>query len=1201
MATRCIKVKLVPLGSPGEQRAARAAIWATHDFVNHATRQYAELLLEMRQMDVAFGSKAVVPLGVRASATLDGKGTEEAGDWVVPANAWRQALRTRLLARPGETVDVDRCAERLRKAYALLVPSVQEGGKADDQASREFFGPLFEEGSAGGLGAKQREAVPREAAAIFDVAKGGKHSKADAWSAEEALVALGLVKRFMATKPTGRPAGWMMLPHDPLQDRKWLSSLIKEGAHPPVENFAAIVADLRDLRVLPLMPPATKRRFGPSTRASSEHDRNAFKKACALLSTWESWNRRVRKEKDAREQRHQASAARCRERWPDALSAFERFQREREAELRRVALWTEETQYTVRLRQLRGWPRLREQLNKLPSNDGARRLGAVKAAQQQDGPKFGDAAVMEWLALPTNARFVAEGPDIVSAIARMNEHAALVARTRARARCTLPHNALHPKWALFSPTGTSAASADVAVENGILYATLDLAAGLDDGMLCPKSVRFMVARSRQLTDLRLVETKNEKGKKTSHFIVRSQDGLDREVRLEVGGMDLMLDRRHVERIWARAGGAALLASGAIGNAYLKIAMNVGDDLSETLKRNDAARGYLSTSAASRPEKEAAGKAPLPGVRILSVDLGLRIAASCAIFTWNGQRIPTNCAPERTFALRLPGEVEFGTQTRVPPETQQLRERRKEAQDRLYAMRASMFQLRTLAQAHRAPTSEARTSRLTALTPDTRRTSALVAIPPDVRTQLAGLVEASEAEWQSAVSKAFFDMEKEIGATFRLFRNQDRAAGRRRPGEAQPTTPAPGIQAAAGLENGAKLKHAAHAPERAGIGGKSAWQIEHLELLRKILVSWHLHSRPGEDRIKRMDVKNRGLVASRLLRHIDALKEDRAKTTADLIVQAARGIRRTPNGWSRIPDQEPCGIIVMEDLTRYRFATDRPKGENRLLMQWAHRTVKARVAEQAQAYGISVADTGAAFSSQFDHQTGKPGRRACRLSTMDIDELVDRRKRRGLGGGNHWLDELDVRKRYGDWQAGDVVPRSGGPLIVSVGANNRAVIRGADENAAANLGKWYLQGHAISVRVATEKISDGGIDFLIANLDNRKRLQHALGRGLAVFEPAGPGLWRATNNASLRKRFAKYAQRMDSESEEMDDAALDADVLDLSAAEDLDRVVLFRDPGAAPYCDGLWAEAAPFWGAVNAAVFRCLGLERFDKSTELPIF
>ncbi|GEM_PF-6264100 len=68
-------------------------------------------------------------------------------------------------------------------------------------------------------------------------------------------------------------------------------------------------------------------------------------------------------------------------------------------------------------------------------------------------------------------------------------------------------------------------------------------------------------------------------------------------------------------------------------------------------------------------------------------------------------------------------------------------------------------------------------------------------------------------------------------------------------------------------------------------GKSFWAIGYLESIRKLLMAWNSLSYRIEDENKTQS-KKYGIIATRLLNHINHLKDDRIKTAADMLVQAA---------------------------------------------------------------------------------------------------------------------------------------------------------------------------------------------------------------------------------------------------------------------------------------------------------------------------
>ena len=70
-------------------------------------------------------------------------------------------------------------------------------------------------------------------------------------------------------------------------------------------------------------------------------------------------------------------------------------------------------------------------------------------------------------------------------------------------------------------------------------------------------------------------------------------------------------------------------------------------------------------------------------------------------------------------------------------------------------------------------------------------------------------------------------------------------------------------------------------------GKTFWSISYLEELRKLIISWNTLGYHIDDNNKQMNIKY-GVTATKLLEHINNLKDDRIKTGADLIIQSALG-------------------------------------------------------------------------------------------------------------------------------------------------------------------------------------------------------------------------------------------------------------------------------------------------------------------------
>jgi IS605 OrfB family transposase len=338
--------------------------------------------------------------------------------------------------------------------------------------------------------------------------------------------------------------------------------------------------------------------------------------------------------------------------------------------------------------------------------------------------------------------------------------------------------------------------------------------------------------------------------------------------------------------------------------------------------------------------------------------------------------------------------------------------------------------------------------------------------------------------------------------------------------------------------------------------------------------------PDQPEVRRLDRKRQGSYAARLLRHLDGLRDDRAKTTADHIIQAARGLAYIEGRWE--PRHPPADVIVLEDLERYRFKTDRPRSENSLLMRWSHREVTRRVEEQAEVYGIAVADTGAAFSSRFDAVTGAPGLRCEQVSHATLQFL-------GSPAGVFEQQRLD---RMGiNWRSlclGDLRPRDGGELVVALDGPERLRTKHADINAAQNIGVRYLTAHAAPVRLRVSKVPGG---------DNRQLVSYELG---LLAEAALGGkriLFTATDGPTYSARAFKTGASLLTHLKQTTDAGVtfDGNVVDDSDDDDelaesqalldatsAETLTLFRDPSGHLFA-GMWCEAKVFWGRVRQEI------------------
>jgi len=369
------------------------------------------------------------------------------------------------------------------------------------------------------------------------------------------------------------------------------------------------------------------------------------------------------------------------------------------------------------------------------------------------------------------------------------------------------------------------------------------------------------------------------------------------------------------------------------------------------------------------------------------------------------------------------------------------------------------------------------------------------------------------------------------------------------------------------------------PEAFARAGKSMWAIQHLTDLRRTLQSWSLLGRTTGE-IRRSNRKARGIFAGHLLAHLDHVKEDRLKTGADLVVKAALGYARDAAGrWHQ--RYAPCDLVLFEDLTRYRMRTDRPRRENSLLMQWAHRAMPAEVEMQGELYGIEVADTSAAFSSRYHARTLTPGIRCQPLSAADLKDT--------------WLQEQLAERGVvlEDFRAGDLVPREGGQIFVCLRRNGGLTCIDADINAAQNLQRRYWTRHADAFRLPCLPSRLDGAQVWMPRAMG-KRLLGALG-GWGFLQPTGHETGSCRWVPATRRQLgpvavaadAAEAGATDTEAEEIAGLAEEAN-MQAGKVE-----VFFRDPSGSILSADLWYPGRVFWGVVSsrttAALKRAVGL------------
>ena len=331
----------------------------------------------------------------------------------------------------------------------------------------------------------------------------------------------------------------------------------------------------------------------------------------------------------------------------------------------------------------------------------------------------------------------------------------------------------------------------------------------------------------------------------------------------------------------------------------------------------------------------------------------------------------------------------------------------------------------------------------------------------------------------------------------------------------------------------------------------------------------------------MDREKWGTIAAHLQEHINNLKDDRVKTTADLIVQAARGRVYEGRRWDQRFD--PVDVIIMEDLNRYLFRTDRPKHENRQLMRWAHRQLRIAVEQQAELYGIAVVDAPAAYSSRFDSKTRSPGVRCRPMTRALLDSLNS--------GKAQWLEKRLLRLGIDQSkiEIADLMPLGDGELLASFDQERGLRVSHADINAAQNLACRLLEAYSVPIRIVATKVGD---TYVNANLGARN--EAAFGGKVVALRP-GDGGYRIQVYRDLRSA-SKATEGNLSKAKSMDSGAsisADSDDSDLLfetvLQEELEssgvKANFFFDPSL-----DLWKPTKVFWPEVEADVLKRLRAE-----------
>lgn len=1153
MATKTINLKMILNRSESaEAKELRQALWTTHEAVNKAVAEIERVLLLCRGRSYWVREK-----------DKEGKDVErEVKAEAVRKEALELARNVQHKNGKSSMGSDDEIISALQQLYEALVPSVLldkkgEPLKGDSQSvGNSFARPLMRPDPKVGpfpdVAQKALNAMPLWIHIISrdncEPQKNRNHAKFKIKNTEiEYCFEIDPVqaKDWIA----GEGAAYInRMDHVSGAKNAWLKK-IKEEKHDEwpmllAENYFEMQHDVRilirnrlwgELKLLPLFSPYFE---------DFKWNGLAVRLAVAHLLTWESWNHRCRKEYEKLSEKVREKEDAVAQIDSGIRQKIEAYQHQRQEELKKNSLATDEREFKINPRMLRALDRVIETWKKC-STQPMREEALAKLQTDLQG-KFGDPDFYLWLAEEVNKDLWQHEENPLYEVAQLNAFKRLLAKRKRQSLYTVPDAIKHPKWAQFeAPGGTNLKNYQIEVNKGDLSLTLPLICRTPEGR-SEKEFKIPLAPSGQILQPEIKS--GEEGKLT--FIYA-----DERYIAGLGGSDILFDRSFLEHRTLDK-----IHEGNIGSVWFKLVLDIEPKAPEGWIN---AQGKLSPLAAinhfksgllNKKHKEVIE----PGLRVLSVDLGVRTFASCSVFElvkgkpakglcWLADKDKDLWAKhERSFTLTMPGD-DISTQAQAA---------RRKAYDELAALRQGKNFIRSLLALSVIEDVEKRTKQFTMLGSGkekfTGRETAFKLSNEDIAA-LTPFLQKPLPVWQAQVKMIFDRYEKIVSDAVSEWRNRTRPKDRDREYEM----------------------------------GKSYWGIEYLEKVRDFLKGWSTHAREY-GKINRWDRETLGTFASDLLEHINNKKEDRIKTGTDLIIQAARGkvYNKKTHKWE--DKFEPCRLILFEDLKMYRFKTDRPKWENSQLMRWSHREIQKEAGQQAAIYGIHIDTTGAGFSSKFYAKNGCPGVRAKKLTRADLDYINSNKSVRTRLAEEGFHNSL--------LKEGTVVPWPGGEFFASLNDKGNLEIIHADINAAQNLQRRIWTRYADTWRVPVKQINSdgsqwiaqydskrirGGLSLFVENQGFAKFIQTPDGSGF-IPEALAESLWKKLSGQTVAKSEEEKESGFDQVEEYLEAAGATTD-----DDEGKGKEVFFRDASGMILNKDRFYPSKEFWGRVHQTINKAL--------------
>lgn len=442
----------------------------------------------------------------------------------------------------------------------------------------------------------------------------------------------------------------------------------------------------------------------------------------------------------------------------------------------------------------------------------------------------------------------------------------------------------------------------------------------------------------------------------------------------------------------------------------------------------------------------------------------------------------------------------------------------------------------------------------------------------------------------------------------------------------------------------------------GFAGNSIWNIEDLQETRKLMSAWHNRAeRKGDQK----NLEKYTHFATDLLEHIQNLKDNRVKEGAHALIMAALGYEyvaidnsgavlisdgsnkkavaqkeiaellkqgKRPKFWQTglgnpaihrgtwIKVYSPCDLIVFEDLSRFKFSSDRPRQENSMLMKWAHRAIPKETKMQGELYGLGVATVRAEFSSKFHARTLAPGIRGDFFRGVEIQTLKNELE--FLSSKYESDDEIFLNASYqlrnfrrffkskelikifsarSEKTKEYLLPYDGGEYFVTLDANKNLVYLNADLNAAQSLARRFLTRYTEPVRIGGywHKERSEFIVELRGSGNKNNRVANALGYGVLKFKAGSleqgyfETEWVTKSETEWLKEYAKLLKKSDQKTDELSGSDQTQEETELETEEEKEKLdekyIFFRDQSGILMDKNIWFSRKKFWTEVQEKI------------------